>query len=104
MLATYREDAVGVDFWVKMPRDMRLLPVQISQRGVRFFRKHKKPSVTALREFIKSSEERIAKKKRWCKRDGVVFVLVRDCGGRRTTPDVAKSDVRALRHAVVRMR
>ena len=104
MLATYREDAVGVDFWVKMPRDMRILPVQISQRGVRFFRKHKKPSAAALSEFIKNSEERIAKKRRWCKNDGVVFVLVRDYAGKRTTPEVAKSDVRALQQAVVWMK
>lgn len=100
ILSTNREDSMGVDFWVKMPYDMRIFPMQISQRGVRFFRKHKRPSREALQDFIKKSEQRIAEKRARCKRNGITFVLVRDYGEVRTTACTAASDVRALRCAM----
>jgi len=102
ILATTQEDAGGIDFWVKMPGDMRLFPIQISQLGTSFFRTHKTPSRETLNDFIKAAEIRIAKKRARCRRDGVAFLLVRDFSGERTTEALALSDVRALWRSLVK--
>jgi hypothetical protein len=55
--ATRREDAEGIDVWVKMPKDDRLLPVQVTQRGVRMYRKYRRPDGEKLETFITKSEK-----------------------------------------------
>lgn len=102
--ATSREDSGGVDFWVKVPGYMVTIPVQITQRGVRLFRKHNRPTPTKLKEFIAISDRKVRGKRMLCMRHKVLFVLVRDYDGDKTNPILAKSDVRALRWAVARYR
>ena len=34
-LSSAREEASGIDFWVKMPGEHKILPVQVTQRGSR---------------------------------------------------------------------
>jgi hypothetical protein len=100
--ATRREDAGGIDLWVKMPGSMVLIPIQITQRGTRLFRKHHKPNQAKLEEFIAQSERRIRKKRRMCARSKVAFVLVRDYDGRHTNRTLAWGDIKALRYAIAR--
>lgn len=103
--ATERENAGGIDFWVKMPRGEHLLPVQVTQRGTMLFQKYlnqkQEPSLDA---FKVRSERRIRDKRKRCKRDGIAFVLVRDYDGVRLDTVVAWGDIKALRYAVVRIR
>lgn len=101
---TKREDASGVDFWVKMPRDSRLFPVQVTQRGIRIFRKYRRPSPDKLLEFIEKSHYRVESKRRRCKKQGVAFALVRDFGGVHTNPQVAWGDIKALRYAIAHLK
>lgn len=101
--ATNREDHEGIDFWVKMPKDMRITPVQITQRGVRMFKKHHQPSEHELHAFMKTSETRIRAKRSWCKRSGIAFVLVRDFDGGITSTTLAWGDIKALRYALSRL-
>lgn len=102
--ATKHEDASGIDFWIKMPRDERLFPVQITQRGVRLFRSFRRPSNATLEAFIKQSERRIEEKRQRCRRHGIAFVLVRDYGGRCTYPSLARDDIQALRNSIAHLR
>lgn len=102
--ATKYEDGGGTDFWIKMPRDARLFPIQVTQRGVRLYRKHHRASETQLAEFIEHSEKRVRTKRMWCKRYGIAFVLVRDHGGRTTNPTLAWGDIKALRYAIAHLR
>jgi len=102
--ATEKEDSGGVDLWVKMPRDVRLLPVQVTQRGIRLFRKHRKHTSERLEDFMKHSEERIRKKQRRCRTHGIAFVLVRDYDGRTTNKTLAWGDVKALRYAIAHLK
>jgi len=98
--ATDREDSNGIDFWIKMPRDMRLFPVQITQRGVKMYKRHHTPSLPMLQTFLQKSEERIAKKRQQCNRSGVAFVLVRDYEGGLPSTTIAWGDVKAIRNAI----
>ncbi len=103
--ATERENSGGIDFWVRMPRSERLLPVQITQRGTMLFKKYlNQKQETSLDAFKARSERRIRDKRKWCKRDGIAFVLVRDYAGERLDTVVAWGDIKALRYAVVRIR
>lgn len=102
--ATKREDATGIDFWVKMPRDERLFPVQVTQRGVRMFRKFQLPSGERMDEFIARSQKRIEQKRKRCKMHGIAFVLVRDYGGIHTNPQLAWGDIKALRYAIAHLK
>jgi len=102
--ATRREDAGGIDFWVKMPRDDRLLPVQVTQRGVRLFRRFQHPNAAALAEFLKQSQHRIEQKRKRCKKHGVAFVLVRDFAAPHSNPQIAWGDIKALRYAIAHLK
>ena len=102
--ATKREDATGIDFWIKMPRDERLLPIQVTQRGIRLYRKFHYQSGEKLQEFIQRSEKRIAEKRKRCKKHGIAFVLVRDHIGHQTNPQLAWGDIKALRYGIAHLR
>ena len=102
--ATKREDATGIDFWIKMPKDERLFPVQVTQRGVRMFRKFRRPSGERLDEFIDRSQNRIEQKRKRCKKHGIAFVLVRDYDGQHTNPQLAWGDIKALRYAIAHLK
>lgn len=101
--ATRREDAGGIDFWIKMPRDDRLFPVQVTQRGVRIQRRLKKISGHEIREFTARSDDRIRKKRMRCKRHGIAFVLVRDFCGTTSNACIAWGDIKALRYAIAHL-
>jgi hypothetical protein len=101
--ATDKEDHDGIDFWVKMPKDMRIFPVQITQRGIRMYKKHRKPSEAELRTFVKHSDVRICAKRKWCKKSRIGFVLVRDFDGGITNKTIAWGDIKALRYALSRL-
>jgi len=98
--ATKHEDSSGVDLWVKLPKETELIPVQITQRGVRIHRKFHRLTPQKLDEFISRSHIRIREKRLRCQTQGIIFILARDCNRIRTTPALAKCDVRALRKAV----
>lgn len=102
--ATRREDAAGIDFWVKMPRDERLFPVQVTQRGVRMFRKYHSPSKEVLEDFILRSQKRTEQKRKRSKKHGIAFTLVRDYGGTHTNPQLAWGDIKALRYAIAHLK
>ena len=102
--ATQREDSGGVDFWVKMPKDKRLLPIQVTQRGVRLFRKYQRPSTERFAEFIIQSGKRVEAKRKRCRAHGIAFVLVRDFDGARTNPQIAWGDIKALRYAIAHLK
>ena len=40
--STKREDASGIDFWIKLPKETELIPIQVTQRGTRLYRKFQK--------------------------------------------------------------
>lgn len=102
--STRTEDAGGIDVWVKMPKDDRLFPVQITQRGVRIYRKYHKCSDERIEDFIKHSEKRVQAKQRRCRRHGIAFALVRDFEGKSTNPQIAWGDIKALRYAITHLR
>lgn len=102
--ATQKEDSNGIDFWVKMPYDNRLLPVQVTQRGIKMFKKYKREGQPSLSTFIKKSNKRIAQKRKVCKDAGIVFVLVRDFDGMRTNKSIAWGDIKALRYGIAHLR
>lgn len=95
--ATKHEDADGIDFWVKLPRERILFPLQITQRGVRLYRMYQRPSEFQLQEFIKAADKRIAMKRKMCRDAKIVFVLVRDYKHRIVNEAIANADIRALR-------
>lgn len=101
--ATTSEDAEGIDFLVKMPRDDIIYPVQITQRGVTLVQKYHVLSKWQLDEWHARAHERIEKKRRMCKRSGIAFVLVRDFAGTRTNPCIAWGDIKALRYGIARV-
>jgi len=102
--ATRREDAEGIDVWVKMPKDERLLPVQVTQRGVRMYRKYRRPDGDKLETFIIKSERRVRAKQRRCFRHGIAFALVRDFEGKTTNPQIAWGDIKSLRYAIAHLK
>ncbi len=102
--ATRREDSSGIDFWIKMPRDERLFPVQVTQRGVQMFRKYHIQSGGILDEFIIRSQVRVEIKRKRCKKHGIAFVLVRDFEGFFSNPRLAWGDIKALRYAIAHLK
>jgi hypothetical protein len=102
--ATKHEDSGGIDFWVKMPRDERLFPLQVTQRGVSLYRKHRILSDCELQQFIKRAEVRIEDKRKRCKRHGIAFVLVRDYLGKMSNPTIAWGDIKALRYGIAHLK
>lgn len=100
--ATRREDSGGIDFWVKMPKESVLVPVQITQRGVRLFRKYERNLTDAkLVEYIKTADMRLHAKRMMCRENDIAFVLVRDYDGTANIRAVAWGDKKALLHAIV---
>ena len=102
--ATNREDANGIDIWVKMPKDERLLPVQVTQRGVKMYRKYRRPTSERFEQFITHSERRVRAKQRRCYKHGIAFALVRDFEGKVTNPQIAWGDIKALRHGIAHLK
>lgn len=98
--ATLHEDAGGVDFFVKMPGAEHLLPVQITQRGVKHFKEFHHQEGPHLETFTKSAVQRLRNKRRRCARQGIAFVLVRDWRHPLPSRAIAWGDVKALRLAV----
>lgn len=99
--STWREDAAGIDFWVKMPRSTALYPVQITQRGIKMFKRRcANYDTLSLVGFIERSDSRLAAKRSMCLRNGIAFVLVRDFVGRCTNTTIAWGDIKALRYAI----
>ncbi len=94
--ATRKEDSEGIDVWVKPPNDTRVYPVQITQRGIKIYRRLQTPSPEALAAFIARSAQRVRQKERRCRRHGIAFVLVRDHLGLHTNPTLAWGDRKAL--------
>jgi len=102
--STKREDASGVDFWVKMPGSMRMFPIQVTQRGVAIFReRNKRHTESQLQEFVERSEQRLRRKRVMCRRNHVAFVLVRDHSHGSLSTSLAWGDVKALRFALERL-
>ncbi len=102
--STRKEDSEGIDVWVKMPKDERLFPVQITQRGVRIYRKYHEHSGEGVEVFIKRSEKRVQEKRRRCYLHGIAFALVRDFEGKTTNPQIARWDIKTLRYAIAHLR
>lgn len=100
--ATAEEDAAGIDFWVKPKKATRLIPVQITQRGIAHFKRRSCPSVDQLSDFARQSRERISLKRRCCRRARIAFVLVRDHDGGSLPTSVAWGDAKALNYAIAR--
>ena len=98
--STEREDSNGIDFWIKMSKSHDLIPIQVTQRGIRLLKKHGKVTEDKLPLFEETSNERLRSKQERCKNDGVAFVLVRDFDGKKTNPTLAWGDVKALLYAV----
>ena len=99
--STWREDASGIDFWIKMPRSLILYPAQVTQRGIKMFKeRYKDDGKLSLAEFTKRSNDRIAFKRTMCQDNGIAFVLVRDFVGRMTNKTIAWGDIKALRYAI----
>lgn len=102
--ATTREDSGGIDLWVKMPRDERIFPIQVTQRGVQMYRKYHRYSDEDLSQFIEKSDARVRTKQRRCQSHGIAFVLVRDFDGVITNPTIAWGDIKSLRYAIAHLK
>ncbi len=102
--STQREDASGIDCWVKMPNDCRLFPVQVTQRGVRIYRRLQQPTAEQLQAFVSKAEARIAAKRKRCHEQGIAFVLVRDYIEANGNQYVAMGDIRSLRFAIANLK
>jgi hypothetical protein len=101
--ATDKEDMYGTDLWVKMPKDQQLIGVQLTQRGVRIYRKFYNPNQDQLQAFISRTEERLRLKKTLCQIRGIVFILIKDHLHENSHELLAHSDVKALRKAVTKL-
>ena len=102
--ATKREDATGIDFRIKPRGESCTVHVQITQRGVRLYRRHHALSPEKVACLVKVAEKRIREKRLICKRDNVLFVLLRDYNGKNTNTTIARSDINALRFALARFK
>ena len=98
--STKHEDASGVDFWIKMPGETRVFPIQITQRGVRMYRKYQELARGPVENFVRQAQQRLRRKTRRCKANGVFLVLVSDFDGPRTNSRIAWCDIKALRYAM----
>ncbi len=87
-----------------MPNDRRLYPVQVTQRGVRIFRKLQQPDSEQLAAFAAKAEKRVRAKRKLCREQGVAFVLVRDYLGQRVSRSIAWGDVKSLYYAIENLR
>ena len=94
--ATKSEDSSLIDFWVKLPGDTELIPVQITQRGTAIFRVRNNPSPPRFQEFDLLARDRLRRKQQACSRNRVAFVMVQDHLGEKTNPKLAWKDKKAL--------
>ena len=101
---TKHDDSGGIDFWIKPPGHSRIVPVQITQRGVALHKKHDQPSPEKLHELIQHAKHRLRKKRRMCARCKIVFVLVRDFDGEATNKTLAWGDIKALWYGLARLK
>jgi hypothetical protein len=115
-----REDADGIDVWVKMPRDHRIIPVQVAQRGTSLFRKYHKRAIhhaeevemvvaqaefaTQVVAFDLKRQRAINEKRQLCWISGIAFVLVQDYDKTVTHRRLAWGDIKALRYGVEHIR
>ena len=99
IVSTKREDSDGIDFWIKPPYRHALIPVQVTQRGIKHFKKHNTSS-KALRDFIKESNKRIMAKQKLSEKSGVGFVLVRDYSSPYPSRSISWGDIKALNHGI----
>jgi hypothetical protein len=102
--ATKMEDSGGVDLWIKMPKDDRILPVQITQRGVRMYKMFRQRTGVDLQKFVELSKIRIRDKQQRCFNHGIAFVLVRDFVGNMTNPTLAWGDIKSLKYGIAHLR
>jgi hypothetical protein len=102
--STKTEDAAGIDLWIKMPKDTSILPIQVTQRGVRMYKKYHGHSVHDLEKFIEKSTHRIRHKQKRCHKNQIVFALVRDYDGTTTNPTIAWGDIKSLKHGIAYLR
>ena len=103
--STKREDASGIDFWVKEPRCEEMLPIQITRRGDAIFREyHPVYSEQRFNDFIERTESRLRRKRDMCRRNRIAFVLIRDHAKRSVNTALAWGDVKALRYALQRFK
>jgi len=93
-ISTLKEDSLGIDIWIKMPRMEKWFQVQVTQRGERHHVVYKNGRPRAY------CDERIERKRRQCRENGVLFLIIRDVVHRSSTPKIAHSDVTLLRKAV----
>lgn len=98
--STRKEDEDGIDLWVKMPGKTKLWPVQVTQRGIKLFKKYHRYSDESLAEFCRKSEIRIRRKRREAKISKIVFILVSDFSGKVTNKKIAWGDIKSLRQAI----
>ncbi len=102
--ATALEDACGIDVWVKPRGADTCIPVQLTQRGTRLFRKYHRPSGPRDREFQETAVRRLREKRTLCRRHQIAFVIVRDHDGERPSRTIAWGDVKALHFALRQFR
>lgn len=97
--APRKEDSGGVDFFIKFRKSWKLHPVQITQLGVKHYKRHRNGNGT-LAAFLAQSLKRLKNKRICCKHASIAFIVVCDTFGTYTTPQIAKSDVQALRRTI----
>lgn len=99
--STKQEDASLVDFWIKLPREIALIPLQVTQRGTAIFRDRQRgvPTERCV-DFERASEQRIRMKREACQRSGIAFALIRDHTGTQISRSLAWGDCKALRYAI----
>lgn len=98
--ASARDDARGVDFWIKMRGTTTLVPVQVTQRGTALFRKHHQHTGLMESEIEAQGARRLRWKRMICSLNSISLVLIRDFDGARPSQAIAWGDVKALRYSL----
>ena len=108
--ASDREDASGVDFFVKMPREDEIYEVQVTQRGdhlSHIFCRYEstvdadETELQRVRDSLSvAGELHLENKREICYRHNIALVMVQDYPGERSNPTLAWRDVKALRYGV----
>lgn len=97
--ANAHDEAGGIDFWVKLPKQNDLIPVQVTQRGTYLFKKYRK-ECAQLEAFEVRAMQRLKLKRTWCKAASIAFVLIRDYDSEKLSTVVAWGDKKALMHGI----
>lgn len=106
--ASDREDASGVDFFVKMPREDDIYEVQVTQRGdhlshifCRYEGVADPVELQRVRDVLsRAGELHLEVKREICYKHNVALVMVQDYPGERSNPTLAWRDVKALRYGI----